>query len=219
VSRATSRVWSCRAVARDKQSLGLKSSRARQAESGVAEQSRATGSVACDFVCRMRQAESGVEEQSRATCSVVGDFECRMRQAESGVEEQSRATCSVVGDFECRMRQAESGVEEQSRATCSVVGDFECRMRQAESGVGELLESCCSQAEVSPPPGKQISLIIIDVVLAVTYFLRQGGSGKKTHLSYQPWYIHGWSKQFLNTTTSSALVNHQYRSSSNLPEN
>jgi hypothetical protein len=84
---------------------------------------------------------------SRATFCVEGDILCRGRHS------VSRATFCVEGDILCRGRHS------VSRATFCVEGDITCR----------------SQAEPAHPPGKQISLMTIDVILAVNCFPGERG--------------------------------------------
>jgi hypothetical protein len=103
--------------------------------------------------CRMRHSKSGAGELSRATFCVGGDILRRGRHFVSG------ATFCVEGDIRSRMRHSKSGVGKLSPATSKVGSDITCR----------------SQAEPSHPPRKHISLMTIDVILAVNCFPGERG--------------------------------------------
>jgi hypothetical protein len=106
-----------------------------------------------------KQDHSGVQQLSHATFKVWGWRAVACDILRRGRHFASGATFCVEGDIRSRMRHSKSGVGKLSPATSKVGSDITCR----------------SQAEPSHPPRKHISLMTIDVILAVNCFPGERG--------------------------------------------
>lgn len=145
--------------ARDMQSLGLESCRARQAVS------RATSNVRGDFGCRARQAVSG------ATLDVGGDFGCRTRQSSVGGNVRfparramSGSTFGTVPDTQSRQRHCTSPSrtfpstqEAHTAVMVNTVLENTYSLREEEGWKGghSLLLTIGTMAQDSTPPLRQ----------------------------------------------------------------